>query len=75
MVGNRPAQCNAVAGFVAQVLSSLDATRATTLRGWWLGAFATAPVLNQVYERHTYDEMIKAKYGGSGYTPVHSLDQ
>ena len=57
------------ADFAPQVLSTLDATPRYYLEGVVTGAFATAPVLNQVYERHTYDEMIKAKYGGSGYTP------
>jgi hypothetical protein len=55
--------------FVPQVLNTLDSTPRYYIQGVVTSAFSTPPVLNQIYERHTYDEMIQAKYGGSGETP------
>jgi hypothetical protein len=55
--------------FVPQVLNTLDSTPRYYIQGVVTSQFSVARVLNQIYERHIYDELIQAKYGGSGKTP------
>ena len=55
--------------FTSRVISGIDRVPRYYLKGMVATAFSTAPILSQMYERATVDELVEAKYGGSFPTP------
>ena len=61
------------AGFAARSLAGVSAIGDQTPRYWIKGvvetAFGTSPLIAQIYESRSTDDMLAAKYGGQYYTP------
>jgi hypothetical protein len=61
--------CTWPSDFTMHAISGIDATPRYWMKGVVETTFTTAPVLSQIYEAGTIDQVINARYSGIGYTP------